>query len=130
MGHPLDPYQRDLRRALRPILSDIVAELNARVEVGDDIASAAEIMPKACIHRVTGAVDIETITPPTESGGIAADLTTPRVISQHRGALYLLKPAGATWNLLDSGNIAKAVTVSVGQAICLIYDGSLWYPTV
>lgn len=79
---------------------------------GASLASAATIAITDSIHEITGAVDIATI-----NGG------KPNQI------LALVKPTGATWNVLASGNVESAVSLAANTVLYLFtLDGSSWYP--
>jgi uncharacterized membrane protein len=79
------------------------------------VASAAIIDANTDVIRLTGTTSIATITP-SFGGGFS-------------GILILIPTAGAV-NLLNTGNIATAVTVANGIATILIYSkvAGKWYP--
>ena len=78
------------------------------------VASATSISPKSDLVRVTGSTDIATILPPY--GGFSG--------------ILILVPTGSNVNLLNSGNIAVAVTAAQNRATVLVYSkvANVWYP--
>ncbi len=114
-------------------LSDIVEQLNTQCQgVGDPIdATGANITitPGSAIHVVSGAGSIKTIEPPMLQVGVEADFVTPRSVSAFTGTVVLIPDTGSTWTLVTGGNIRKASTCVVGQAMHLTYDGELWAPS-
>ena len=75
------------------------------------IASAATIMPTRAIQPVTGTATIDTISVPSDFGGI----------------LTLLSVDG--FSLTTGGNIAASKILGVGEAVDLYFNilDSLWY---
>lgn len=86
--------------------------------VGSAIASASTITPTSAIHHITGTVQINTITAPSQfaSSGMG-------------GCLRLIPDAAFTTG--TSGNIAIPSTAVVSRALQLCYDNgtSKWYPS-
>jgi len=82
------------------------------VLIGDAIASAASIAPTHNVVHITGVAAIATITKPPSSDSLT------------------LIPDGA-WSLTTAGNIAVALTATVGFPITLVYDDvtAKWYPS-
>lgn len=87
----------------------------------DTIVAAATIFPKADVIRVTGATAIATIDASKYGGG-----------SGRAGGILFLIPTTGDVGLLDSGNIAVAVTMPQNHATALLYHRNLgkWYPIV
>lgn len=85
------------------------------IPVAPTIASATTIAPTNLIQFVSGTTAIATITPPT-------NLLTG-------GGILTLIPTGA-WATNTAGNIALAITTTVGEAVVLVYDSitAKWYP--
>lgn len=81
--------------------------------VGPPIVSNTSIAPSHPIHHVTGTAAIATILVPPGS----------------TGPLRLI--VDAAWTLIAGGNIAAAVTPTVGHVVALTYDPAtgFWYPT-
>lgn len=78
-------------------------------------ASAATIVAKTDLIRLSGSTDIATITP-NYGGGFS-------------GVLFLVPTAG-TLGLLTTGNIAIAVTMPQDRVTVLVYSKAAdkWYP--
>lgn len=114
-------------------LSDIVEQVNTQSQgVGipiDATGSNITITPGSAIHVVSGAGSIETIEPPMLQIGVESDFVTPRQISAFTGTIVLIPDVGATWTLVATGNIRKASTCVVGQAMHVTFDGELWAPS-
>lgn len=114
-------------------LGDLTEQSNTQVQgVGDPIdatGSNITITPGSAIHVVSGAGSIETIEPPMLQVGVQADFITPRNISAFTGTVILIPDVGSTWTLVDTGNIRKASSCVVGQAMHVTFDGELWAPS-
>lgn len=87
------------------------APFSGGVLVGAAVASAASVTLAAPVTHITGAAAIATITPPPFTGTIT------------------LIPDGA-FTFTTAGNIAVAMTATVGVPITLVYDDvtTKWYP--
>ncbi len=114
-------------------LSDIVEQVNTQSQgVGTPIdATGANITitPGSAIHVVSGAGSIQTISPPLIQVGVEADFVTPRSVSAFTGTIVLIPDTASTWTLVTGGNIRKASTCVVGQAMHVTFDGELWAPS-
>lgn len=80
--------------------------------VGLDLASAAIIAPTHKIHKVTGTVTIDTITPPW---------------TNFAGEIHLVIAGACSFSA--AGNIAEAINPAVGDVVSLVYNPvtSKWY---
>lgn len=101
------------RNALNVIVQNITLQ-NTSSATTSAIASAATIAidSNGQIFHVSGTAAISTITPP---------------LTSFIGSVTII-PDGA-FTLTTSGNIGKASTAVVGQAMTLHYDGVKWYPS-
>ena len=81
------------------------------------LASASTIVPTFPIHHVTGTSVMSTITVPTACGNSGYDCNVGLI-------------ADGTWATGTSGNIAVAITATVGYRYDFTYDPgtSKWYP--
>ena len=86
--------------------------------VGSAIASAATITPTSAIHHITGTVQINTITAPSQFAA-----------SGMGGCLRLIPDAA--FSTSTTGNIAISSTAVVSRTLELCYDtgSSKWYPS-
>jgi hypothetical protein len=86
--------------------------------VGSAIAAASTITPTSAIHHITGTVQINTITAPSQFAA-----------SGMGGCLRLIPDAAFTTG--TSGNIAISSNAVVSRALELCYDNgtSKWYPS-
>lgn len=79
------------------------------------LASAATIYPKTDIVRLTGSTAIANIVPTFTAG--------------HSGVVFLV-PVSGNLGLLNSGNIAVAVTIAQNRVCTLVYSRvtGKWHP--
>jgi hypothetical protein len=80
------------------------------------IPSAATISPARLVTRVTGAVAVANITPPSP---------------YFNGPIYLLSTDAAPFTTVATGNIALATTVIRYRLLTLVFDPAVgkWYPS-
>jgi hypothetical protein len=112
------PDQTGSCRTTAPLTSPLqIAQVAHGGNIGTAIASASTIALVAATTHITGTTPIATITPPT------ACVTTGT------GCEMTLIVDGA-WSLATGGNIALAVTPTVGARVGLTYDPAVskWYP--
>ena len=90
----------------------------SQLPVGSAIASASTITPTSAIHHITGTVQINTITAPSQFAS-----------SSMGGCLRLIPDAAFTTG--TSGNIAISSNAVVSRTLELCYDNgtSKWYPS-
>lgn len=124
-----DTWRGNLARYLTEQVGELVEQVNTQVQGrGADIVSDARVRVTHPIHRVSGSATITSIVPPNAQLGVEADQVTPRFTTAFTGTVVLIPTAGSTWGLGTGGNIAKAATAVVGQAMLVVFDGELWAP--
>lgn len=97
---------------LDPLLSSIIDQVNSQVQsVGLALPSAPTIIPTNPVHHVSGTAAVDTINVP----------------AAFSGPLFLI-PDDA-WTFVTGGNIGKAATAIPGQAMTVVYDFNLWWPS-
>lgn len=109
---PTSGWTRQFLLVVQKFADDLLGQVNNQVQgVGDVLASGSRITVTNPIHHVSGVGTIYTIDAP----------------SGFTGPVWLIPDGG--WSLGLGGNIATAVSARTsGIGLCLIYDGSLWYP--
>lgn len=100
-------FDQDLKTSLQAFNRQLVQQFNDQTTT---LASAITITPQSSIVHVTGTATIQNIT--VQKGVL--------------GPLWLI--ADGAFGLTTGGNIAYAVTTTVGKAVELIYDGTTFYP--
>jgi len=101
---------RDLTRAI--VLNITLQNTSSATTTAIASASTIDITSAGQIFHVSGTAAISTIDPP---------------LTSFRGSVTII-PDGA-FTLTALGNIGKASTAVVGQAMTLHYDGVKWYPS-
>jgi hypothetical protein len=137
VGIDLSPLVDFFRQTVWPfldrVMSDLTEQVNTQVQgVGPEIdATGANITikPSAAIQVVSGTGSIKNLEVPLLQVGVEADFTTQRTVSAFTGTVVLIPKAASTWTLVTGGNIRKASTCVVGQAMYLTFDGELWAPS-